>query len=416
MKWMRKAAALMTAAALLLCTGCAAGGSKLPETSIPDYMIPVNVLGEPSELVPDVQVDKYQVPESEGMDFIKELYLGWNLGNTFDAADVGNISAEHELDYEKAWCGDFTKIENIAAIKAAGFKTIRIPVSWHNHVDENDRISRAWLTRVKEVVDWCLDMDLYVIVNTHHDNAEDFYYPDTAHMERSKQYLTAVWSQIAETFKDYDEHLILESLNEPRLVGTDYEWWIDQNNAQCKDAVACINTLNQLFVDTVRASGGTNATRWLLVPGYAASPDGALNPDFAMPNDPQNRVILSVHAYRPYNFALNKAGTKEWSLDNAGDTGDIVGFMDNLYAKFVLNGVPVLIGEFGAMNKDNLENRVAFSAYYTACARAHGMSCLWWDNNAFAGSGENFGLLYRRSSTFNYPEIVQALLKGSDYQ
>ncbi len=416
MKWMRKAAALMTAAALLLCTGCAAGGSRLPETSIPDYTIPVNVLGEPSELVPDVQVDKYQVPESEGMDFIKELYLGWNLGNTFDAADVGNISAEHELDYEKAWCGDFTKIENIAAIKAAGFKTIRIPVSWHNHVDENDRISRAWLTRVKEVVDWCLDMDLYVIVNTHHDNAEDFYYPDTAHMERSKQYLTAVWSQIAETFKDYDEHLILESLNEPRLVGTDYEWWIDRNNAQCKDAVACINTLNQLFVDTVRASGGTNATRWLLVPGYAASPDGALNPDFAMPNDPQNRVILSVHAYRPYNFALNKAGTKEWSLDNAGDTGDIVSFMDNLYAKFVLNGVPVLIGEFGAMNKDNLENRVAFSAYYTACARAHGMSCLWWDNNAFAGSGENFGLLYRRSSTFNYPEIVQALLKGSDYQ
>lgn len=416
MKWMRKAAALMTAAALLLCTGCAAGGSKLPETSIPDYTIPVNVLGEPSELVPDVQVDKYQVPESEGMDFIKELYLGWNLGNTFDAADVGNISAEHEMDYEKAWCGDFTKIENIAAVKAAGFKTIRIPVSWHNHVDENDRISRAWLTRVKEVVDWCLDMDLYVIVNTHHDNAEDFYYPDTAHMERSKQYLTAVWSQIAETFKDYDEHLILESLNEPRLVGTDYEWWIDRNNAQCKDAVACINTLNQLFVDTVRASGGTNATRWLLVPGYAASPDGALNPDFAMPNDPQNRVILSVHAYRPYNFALNKAGTKEWSLDNAGDTGDIVGFMDNLYAKFVLNGVPVLIGEFGAMNKDNLENRVAFSAYYTACARAHGMSCLWWDNNAFAGSGENFGLLYRRSSTFNYPEIVQALLKGSDYQ
>ena len=416
MKWMRKAAALMTAAALLLCTGCAAGGSKLPETSIPDYTIPVNVLGEPSELVPDVQVDKYQVPESEGMDFIKELYLGWNLGNTFDAADVGNISAEHEMDYEKAWCGDFTKIENIAAVKAAGFKTIRIPVSWHNHVDENDRISRAWLTRVKEVVDWCLDMDLYVIVNTHHDNAEDFYYPDTAHMERSKQYLTAVWSQIAETFKDYDEHLIFESLNEPRLVGTDYEWWIDRNNAQCKDAVACINTLNQLFVDTVRASGGTNATRWLLVPGYAASPDGALNPDFAMPNDPQNRVILSVHAYRPYNFALNKAGTKEWSLDNAGDTGDIVGFMDNLYAKFVLNGVPVLIGEFGAMNKDNLENRVAFSAYYTACARAHGMSCLWWDNNAFAGSGENFGLLYRRSSTFNYPEIVQALLKGSDYQ
>ncbi len=416
MKWMKKTAALITAAVTLLCTGCAAAGSKLPETSIPDYTIPVNVLGEPSELVPDVQVDKYQVPESEGMDFIKELHLGWNLGNTFDATNVGNISAEHELDYEKAWCGEFTKIENIAALKAAGFNTIRIPVSWHNHVDENFNISRAWLTRVKEVVDWCRDMDLYVIVNTHHDNEEDFYYPDSAHMESSKKYLTAVWSQIAEAFKDYDEHLILESLNEPRLVGTNYEWWIDQNNEQCKDAVSCINTLNQLFVDTVRASGGSNASRWLLVPGYAASPDGALNPGFAMPTDPQNRVILSVHAYRPYNFALNKTGTKEWSLDNASDTGDIIQFMDNLYGKFVLKGVPVLIGEFGAMNKDNLEARVAFSAYYTAAARARGISCLWWDNNAFAGSGENFGLLYRKSSSFTYPEIVQALVKGSDYQ
>lgn len=415
MKWMKKTAALITAAVTLLCTGCAAG-SKLPETSIPDYTVPVNVLGEPSDLVPDVQVDKYQVPESEGMDFIRELHLGWNLGNTFDATNIGNISAEHELDYEKAWCGEFTKIENIAALKAAGFNTIRIPVSWHNHVDENFNISRAWLTRVKEVVDWCRDMDLYVIVNTHHDNEEDFYYPDSAHMESSKKYLTAVWSQIAEAFKDYDEHLILESLNEPRLVGTNYEWWIDQNNEQCKDAVSCINTLNQLFVDTVRASGGNNASRWLLVPGYAASPDGALNPGFAMPTDLQNRVILSVHAYRPYNFALNKTGTKEWSLDNASDTGDIIQFMDNLYGKFVLNGVPVLIGEFGAMNKDNLEARVAFSAYYTACARARGISCLWWDNNAFAGSGENFGLLYRKSSSFTYPEIVQALVKGSDYQ
>ena len=417
MNWMKRTAALMTAAATLLLAGCAAGGSgRLPETSIPDYTVPANVLGEASELVPDVQVDKYHVPESEGMDFIKELHLGWNLGNTFDATNVGNISAEHELDYEKAWCGEFTKIENIAALKAAGFNTIRIPVSWHNHVDENFNISRAWLTRVKEVVDWCRDMDLYVIVNTHHDNEEDFYYPDSAHMESSKKYLTAVWSQIAEAFKDYDEHLILESLNEPRLVGTNYEWWIDQNNEQCKDAVSCINTLNQLFVDTVRASGGSNASRWLLVPGYAASPDGALNPGFAMPTDPQNRVILSVHAYRPYNFALNKTGTKEWSLDNASDTGDIIQFMDNLYGKFVLKGVPVLIGEFGAMNKDNLEARVAFSAYYTAAARARGISCLWWDNNAFAGSGENFGLLYRKSSSFTYPEIVQALVKGSDYQ
>lgn len=411
---LKRAAALLFAAAALFCTGCSASG--LPETSIPEYSIPENILGEPSDLIPEVTVDKYKVPESEGMDFVRNLKLGWNLGNTFDATNLNNISAEHELDYEKGWCGEFTTIEMIAALKAAGFQTIRIPVSWHNHVDEEFNISKQWMIRVKEVVDWCLDMDLYVIVNTHHDNEKDYYYPDSEHLESSQKYLTAVWSQIADTFKDYDEHLILESLNEPRLVDTNYEWWIDRNNEQCKDAVSCINTLNQLFVDTVRASGGSNASRWLLVPGYAASPDGALNDGFQMPNDSAGRVILSVHAYTPYNFALNKTGTKEWSIDNPGDTGEITRFMDNLYGKFISKGTPVLIGEFGALNKDNLEDRVEFAAFYTAAARAHGMSCLWWDNNAFAGSGENFGLLYRKLAKFTYPEIVQALVKGSSYQ
>lgn len=412
MNLIKRTAALLTAAAALFCAGCGTG-SKLPETSIPDYTIPENVLGEPSDLVPEISVDKYQVPENEGMEFVRNMELGWNLGNTFDASNMGNISAENELDYEKAWCGQITTIENLAAIKAAGFKTIRIPVSWHNHVDEEFNISTVWMTRVKEVVDWCRDMDFYVIINTHHDNEVDYYYPDSEHLESSKTYLTAVWTQIAETFKDYDEHLIIESLNEPRLVGTDYEWWIDNNNAQCKDAVNCINTLNQLFVDIVRGSGGNNETRWLMCPGYAASPDGALNDGFVLPTDPANRIILSVHAYRPYNFALNTTGTKEWSIDNPSDTGELVNFMDSLYGKFILNGTPVLIGEFGAMNKDNLEDRVAFSAYYTAVARARGISCCWWDNNAFTGSGENFGLLYRNGSVFSYPEIVQALVKGS---
>ncbi len=414
MNFMKRTAALAAAAMMALCAGC--GKSKLPETSIPEYSIPENILGEASDLVPDIKIDKYQVPENEGMTFVKNMKLGWNLGNTFDASNVNNISAENELDYEQAWCGKTTTIEMLAAVRGAGFQTIRIPVSWHNHVDENFKISEKWMTRVKEVVDWAKDMGFYVILNTHHDNEEDYYYPDSEHLESSKKYLTSVWTQIAETFKDYDDHLLIESLNEPRLVGTNYEWWIDPKNEQCKDAVSCINTLNQLFVDTVRGTGGGNETRWLMVPGYAASPDGAVNEGFAMPNDPAGHMILSVHAYRPYNFALNKTGTGDWSLDNPSDTGDITNFMDQLYGKFILKGVPVLIGEFGAMNKDNLEERVAFSAYYTAAARARGMSCVWWDNNAFAGSGENFGLLFRGTAKFNYPEIVQALVKGSEYQ
>lgn len=411
MKLIRRAAACAAAAAMLFSAGC--GRSGIPDTVIPEFTIPENILGEPSDLVPDVTVDHYKVPENEGMEFVKKLKLGWNLGNTFDASDVSKIAAEDEMDYERAWCGEITTLQNIAAVKGAGFETIRIPVSWHNHVDESYHISDAWMTRVKEVVDWARACDMYVILNTHHDNSEDFYYPDEAHMEQSEAYLSAVWSQIAEVFRDYDDHLILESLNEPRLVGTSYEWWLDPNSDQCREAADCINRLNQLFVDTVRAGGGENETRWLLCPGYAASCDGAVYDGFTVPSDPQNRVIVSVHAYTPYNFALNKTGTKDWSLDSDSDKYEILSFMDKLYGKFVLNNVPVLIGEFGAMNKDNLEERVAFSAFYTKAARARGMSCLWWDNNAFTGSGENFGLLYRRASTFPYPEIVQALVQGS---
>lgn len=410
MKGRKLAAAGLAAVFMLLCTGC--GNSGLPDTVIPEFSIPENVLGAPSDLVPEVSVDSYPVPESEGLEFVQNMKLGWNLGNTFDAVDMGNIGAENELDYEKAWCGQITTIENIAALKGAGFETIRIPVSWHNHVDEEYNISEAWMTRVKEVVDWCKAMDMYVILNTHHDNSEDYYYPDSAHMESSKTYLTAVWTQIAETFRDYDDHLILESLNEPRLVGTSHEWWLDPNSEECQDAAECINQLNQLFVETVRASGGGNETRWLMCPGYAASVDGAFYEGFRLPED--DHIIVSVHAYTPYNFALNTSGTAEWSLNSDSDKNEITNFLDKLYGKFIQNGIPVVIGEFGALNKDNLEARTAFAAYYTTAARSRGISCCWWDNNAFTGSGENFGLLYRNGSTFSYPEIVQALVKGSE--
>ena len=414
MKHLKRLGVLCTAAALLFCcAGCTQSESSAAEPEI-SIAIPENVLGKPSQIIPEVSMDKYAVPEGEGLSFVKGLKLGWNLGNTFDASDA-NLSAENELDYEKAWCGVITKPETIAAIKGAGFNTIRVPVSWHNHVDAENRISEKWMARVKEVVDWCRACDLYVILNTHHDNdAKKGYYPDSAHLESSKTYLTAVWKQIAETFKDYDEHLILESLNEPRLAGTNLEWTFQANNPTCADSANVINTLNQLFVDTVRAAGGQNATRWLLCPGYAASPDGALN-GFAMPTDPANRVIVSVHAYTPYNFALNAAGTKDFPLDQDFPKREINDFMDKLYGKFILKGVPVLIGEFGARNKDdNLQDRVNFAAYYVAAARARGITCVWWDNNAFTGSGENFGLLARRDNTVLYPDIVQAMVKYAE--
>ena len=181
-------AAMLTASVLLLGAGCSGKESGLPETSIPEFSIPENVLGEPTDMIPELDPDKYQLPENEGMEFVKNLKLGWNLGNTFDATVTSTVTQENEMDIERAWCGTITSIDNIAAIKAAGFQTIRIPVSWHNHVDPaaDYKISEQWMCRVREVVDWARACDLYVILNTHHDNSEEYYYPDAVHMEQSK--------------------------------------------------------------------------------------------------------------------------------------------------------------------------------------------------------------------------------------
>ena len=372
-----------------------------------------------SVTVPTVDnLKKFDIPDNEALRLIRDMKTGWVLGNTFDAWNNGWFTGK-EPEMETYWCQAKTTQELIRAIKDAGFNVIRVPVSWHDHVDENYIINPVWLNRVKEVVGWILDEGMYAIVNVHHDNSEDFFYPDTAHYEQSEKYLTAIWKQMAEAFSECDEHLVLESMNEPRLVGTDFEWDLNEAMPACRDAADCINRLNQKFVDTVRAAGGNNATRYLLVPGYCASPKGVLSSLFRMPQDTEeNKIILEVHAYTPYDFALNAAprSQTEFSIENSNQISDIATFMNSLYNRFVVNGIPVLIDEYGALNKKgNLQSRVDFTAYYIASASARGMTCCWWDNHAFSGNGEQFGLIDRKAIKWRYPEIVDAIMQNCLY-
>jgi len=356
-----------------------------------------------------------EIPDNEALSFIRDLEIGWNLGNTFDASECTWLS--DEMAYETAWCNAKTTEGLIKELKNAGFKTIRIPVSWHNHIDENYNISKAWMDRVEEVVGWALAEDMYVIINIHHDNTEQYEYPSYAKLDQSKAYVTKIWSQIADRFADYDEHLIFETMNEPRQVGTNNEWWIDVNSDLGKECMDCINQLNQAIVDTIRANGkGYNTSRYIMAPGYCASPDYVIADDFKLPDDSkataENRIIVSVHAYTPYNFALNQGdgSTDVFAIKGKKGTEDIDYFMKNLYEKFVSQGIPVLIGEFGALDKDNTESRMQFAAYYTYTARHYGMTALFWDNNAYKTNGENFRLIDRSSLTWIFPEIVDQMM------
>lgn len=381
----------------------------------------VNQTEQNSIVIPDVTIDSFDIPDNDAMKFVADMKIGWNLGNTFDAFnDDSNIADDSQL--ESSWCGSKTTKEMIQKVKEAGFNTIRIPVTWHNHLSDKDfTIKKEWLDRVQEVVDYAVDEDMYVILNIHHDVSEKYYYPSKQYLDNSTKYIKSIWHQLSDRFKDYNDKLIFESINEPRLVGSDNEWWLDISKNNCKEAVECINKLNQSFVDMVRGTGGNNKTRYLMVPGYCASADGALVDGFSIPKDLQsnkNKIIVSVHAYTPYNFALQApledGSTATFRASLAESQKDINYFMDGLYKKYISNGIPVVIGEFGARDKNgNLQDRVDYATYYVAAARARGMSCLWWDNNAFAGTGENFGLLDRKTLTITYPDIVSALMKYS---
>lgn len=408
---------LLTCMLCLISAGCGENKDEpVPEPS-PNPINEASVTEIPEEkeeyVIPDITVDTFDVPDTEGMRFVRELGIGVNLGNTFDSySDKSLYGLPSELSGETQWVSVETTQEIIDAYADAGFTTIRIPVSWHQHVDEQFNISDVWLSRVEEVVNYALNRDMHVIINIHHDFEEDYIYPSSEYYESSYEYLTKIWSQVSERFKDYDNRVIFESMNEPRLVGHPNEWWI-QANADCNDAIKCINDLNQAFVDTVRKSGGNNSERFIMVPGYDASVDGACNTGFVIPEDSaEDRLIISIHAYTPYDFALSDSDNYYFTEKQKNCTGEIDSFMDKLYKKFVSKGVPVLIGEFGARNKKfNTQYRINFAAYYVASARARGMSALWWDNNCFSGTGEQFGLLYRRGNYFVYPEIVEAMTK-----
>ncbi len=388
-KRMMRAAALLCA--LLMAVGCAAAAAEI--------------------VIPDLTIPSREIPETEGLALIRDMKAGWNLGNAFDAVNCPWL--RDPMDYESVWCREKTTEALIEAVHAAGFRTLRIPVSWHNHVDASYTIDPRWLDRVYEVASWARDRGMYVILNIHHDNEPGFYYPSQAQAKTSEAYVRAIWSQLAEKFASWDERLIFECVNEPRLSGTQYEWWYDPRYSECRKAMERIVYLNQVFVDTVRASGGNNANRYLMVPAYAANWSYSCDDTFSLPKDSaKDRIILSVHAYIPYDFALEEPGISSFSLANEGQKEEITWMLDSLYDRYVSRGIPVLMGEFGAMEKDgNLQARVDWLAWYVANARARGITCCWWDNHIFKGNGEHFGLFDRKTAVCEIPELAETFMR-----
>lgn len=331
------------------------------------------------------------VSEMTSAEIVEDMRVGWNLGNTFDCYDVDNASKA-----ETAWGNPLTTKAMIDTVKNAGFNAVRIPVSWGEHMNAEFLIDSPWIKRVQEVVDYAIDNDMYVIINVHHD---DYMWlePTYAKQEEvTKKYL-GIWKQVCNVFKDYDEHLLFEGLNEPRVIGGENEW-----TCGTEEERDVINQLLQSFVDTVRESGGKNETRHLIITSHAASTDKTSVDSIKVPDD--ERIIVSLHHYSPWDFAGDESEVSEWGTDAEKKALDET--FDYLYNKFVKNGTPVIIGEFGAVNKNNSSVRANYMEYYIQSAGKRDITCFVWDD------GGKFKLLNRSADKWHYPEIINGIMNG----
>jgi aryl-phospho-beta-D-glucosidase BglC (GH1 family) len=336
-----------------------------------------------------------------------QMKVGWNLGNTLEA-----------ICAEDAWSNPLTTQTLINSIKAAGFNTIRIPCAWDCHTT-NGVIDATWIARVKEVVDYCINNNMYVIINIHWDGGwlEN-------NITRQKQSSVIAkqqnyWTQIANYFKAYDEHLLFAGSNEP--------------NAEDAAAMEILLSYHQAFIDAVRATGGNNSSRTLIVQGPSTDIEKTNTLMNTMPTDQiANRLMVEVHYYTPYQFCLMEEDASWGSMAyywgngyhssiepsrNAtwGEESDIEYYFGLMKTKFVDNGIPVILGEFAAMKRTtpadlslHLASRAYYHKYIVSSAIAKGLIPYYWDHGQFA-----FALFNRSTGAVVDQQNLDAIMQGA---
>jgi len=343
---------------------------------------------------------------------VEDMTFGWNLGNTLDVCQADrdgdgkineHVEAGEKVD-ETLWGNPKATKELFTSLKKNGVNAVRIPVTWRDHMDSNGNIDREWMDRVQQVVDYAYSQGMYVIINVHHDGGGDPKFGAWIIEESQKDYNTFlkkyknVWKQIAERFKNYSDYLIFESMNE---VGFDTLY--NKNKA---DAYNLINKINQDFVDIIRATGGNNAKRHLLIAGYYTDIERTCDSLYKMPDDKAGRCILSVHYYTPWDFCT-------CDIKHTWGTKSEVRQMETLIGKmkknFVDKGIPVIIGEYAASGSD-LSSCIFFIEKLNKLCSDYGIATFIWD------SGRQVNRKTYKWRTPQYLEALKRATSGKDYE
>lgn len=327
-----------------------------------------------------------EVPEMRDIsttELVQDMGIGINLGNTFESCgdwieQWGDGSVE---SYETAWGSPVITQEMIEGYAAEGFGVLRIPVAWSNLMAADYTISPEYLKRVMQVTDWAMDTGMYVIVNIHYDGGwfADF----STQKDTCMQKYTRIWEQLSDAFQDYNDHLMLESLNEEGCWDDIWNRY-SGDDSQKKEAYDLLLEINQTFVDTVRASGGNNAKRHLLIAGYATDIDLTCDELFRMPEDPEHRMAVSVHYYAPAGFAILEEdadwGKARPQWGSPREQRELAYNLDKMTKAFSAKGIPVIIGEYGCPKKNKAEDSVRL--YLSSVCReasARGFCPILWD-------------------------------------
>lgn len=381
-------------------------------------VVVINQSGNPLNISPD-----NSGMERDAMELAQKMKLGWNLGNTLEATNVNNgvYTASETL-----WGNPKASKTLIDGIKAAGFNAVRIPCAWNGYIEDNVtyKIRDSWLTRVREVIDYCVDNDMFVIINIHWDGGWLEEHPTYEHQEEVNKKQKVLWEQIAVSLRDYDERVLFAGTNE-----------VHTNSNPTTENFEVQMSYNQTFVDAVRSTGGKNAFRNLVVQGYNTNIQLTYD-HLVLPNDiTSNRLMTEIHFYDPWDFCglLEDASWATvkyfWGADYAGnpkrsDWGQEA-WVDEAFGlmkeKFIDKAIPVILGEYGPTLRSNLtgadltnhlNSRHYYLNYVTKAAKENGLVPFYWDNGFTGNHGS--GLFNRTTGEPVHTEALAAIVSAAE--
>lgn len=322
--------------------------------------------------------EKYQFSRIDPVTAVNQMGAGWNLGNTLDATPT-----------EGSWNNPPVTAKTFDLIKAGGFASVRIPVTWTHHMGQapDYKVDPVWMNRVSDVVDMALDRGLYVILNVHHDSWEWADLSDKNNLEEKQQKMQVLWKQIAERFKNRSEKLVFETLNEPA-------------GSTSEDAEQ-YNIMNKNVLNVIRSSGGHNKERLVLLPGLNTNIEKTIN-TFENPDPADKNLMLTVHNYDPWGFVSRSYGVTHW---NDRDYFDRLFGQLSTFSKSI--GLPVIIGEYGTLAEGTVEesSKRVYTDSFVRSARKYGMATFVWD----AASD----LLDRENQMWRDPILKDVILNAS---